>query len=77
LREYLKALADLQQLLGELNDGATVERLMELLREHGGSAQWLEAAGLVRGWAAGGAPVRREQLTHAWQRFRDCKAFWH
>lgn len=77
LRDYLKALADLQQLLGELNDAATVERLMEPLRGRDGSEQWLEAAGLVRGWAAGGAPVRREQLTHAWQRFRDCKAFWH
>src|SRR5262249_51956080 len=72
LREYLKSSADLQQLLGELNDGATVERLMELLREHDSSEQWLEAAGLVRGWAAGGAPARRTQLTQAWQRFRDC-----
>lgn len=77
LREYLKALAELQQLLGELNDGATVERLIELLRERAGSEQWLEAAGLVRGWAAGGAPARRTQLAQAWQRFRDCKVFWH
>ena len=77
LREYLKALADLQQLLGELNDATTVERLLEPLRERDGAEQWLEASGLVRGWAAGGSPARRTQLTQAWQRFRDCKTFWH
>jgi triphosphatase len=77
LREYLKALADLQQLLGELNDAATVERLLEPLRERDGADQCLEALGLVRGWAAGGSPARRGQLTLVWHRFRDCKPFWH
>lgn len=77
LREYLSALADLQELLGGLNDAATVERLLEPLRECDGAEQWLEAPGLMRGWAAGGTRVRREQLAHAWRRFRDCEVFWH
>jgi len=77
VREYLTALVDLQELLGGLNDAATVERLLEPLRESEGADQWLEAPGLIRGWAACGSRARLEQLGDAWQRFRDSKVFWH
>ncbi len=77
LREYLNALADLQELLGRLNDAATVERLLEPLRECDGAEQWLEAPGLLRGWAAASSRAHLEQLAHAWRRFRDSEVFWH
>ena len=77
VREYLSALAGLQELLGGLNDAATVERLLELLREAERAGQWLEAPGLVRGWAACSSRGRLEQLGDAWQRFSDSKVFWH
>jgi triphosphatase len=77
VREYLSALADLQELLGGLNDAVTVERLLEPLRESNGAGQWLEALGLIRGWAACGSRTRLDQLGDAWQHFRDCEAFWH
>jgi inorganic triphosphatase YgiF len=77
VREYLTTLADLQELLGGLNDAVTVERLLEPLRESDGAGQWLEAPGLIRGWAACGSRARLDQLGAAWQRFRDCKTFWH
>ncbi|HTS53010.1 MAG TPA: CHAD domain-containing protein [Burkholderiales bacterium] len=77
MREYLSGLADLQDVLGRLNDAATVERLLEPLRGCDGAEQWLEAPGLVRGWAAGSSRARLEQLSHAWRHFRDCETFWH
>jgi len=76
VREYLSGLADLQELLGGLNDAVTIERLLEPLRESEGANQWLEAPGLIRGWAACGSRARLDQLAEAWQRFEDSKVFW-
>jgi inorganic triphosphatase YgiF len=76
VREYLTTLADLQELLGGLNDAATIERLLEPLRESNGPGEWLEAPGLIRGWAASNSRTRLDQLGDAWQHFRDCKVFW-
>ena len=77
VREYLTTLADLQELLGGLNDAATVERLLEPVRESDGAGQWLEAPGLLRGWAACSSRARLDQIGDAWRRFHDGKAFWH
>ena len=76
VREYLTALAALQELLGGLNDAATVERLMKPLRESGDSRPQTEAPGLVRGWTAGATQARIDQLPQAWDRFRVCAIFW-
>mgnify|MGYP003693557071 CR=1 FL=1 len=57
VREYLNALAALQELLGGLNDAATVERLLEPLRETEGSGRRLEGVGLLRGWTAASTRV--------------------
>ena len=62
VREYLNALAALQELLGGLNDAATVERLLEPLRETEGSGQRLEGVGLLRGWTAASTRARLDQL---------------
>ena len=76
VREYLNALADLQELLGGLNDAATVERLLEPLRETEGSGQRLEGVGLLRGWTAASTRAHLDQLPTAWERFRQCGVFW-
>ena len=77
VRDYLTTLADLQALLGELNDAVTIERLLEPIRESDAAGHWLEAPGLIRGWAACKSRAHLDGLEDAWQHFRDCKAFWH
>jgi inorganic triphosphatase YgiF len=82
VRAHTAALADLQELLGTLNDAATVERLCTALREGVGASgnaaepQLLEAIGAVRGWAAATARDHLEQLPPAWKRFRGAETFW-
>ena len=76
VRSYTGALAALQELLGTLNDAATVERLCEALREGHDEAADREAVGAVRGWAAATAHDRLEQLPQAWKHFREVGTFW-
>jgi inorganic triphosphatase YgiF len=76
VKQYVSALAGLQELLGGLNDAATVERLCEALRRTDDSEASGEAIGLVRGWAAASAVAHLEQLPLAWKRFRDVEVFW-
>jgi inorganic triphosphatase YgiF len=76
VRSYTGALAELQELLGALNDAATVERLCDALREGHADAAYREAVGAVRGWAAATARDHLEQLPQAWKRFREVEPFW-
>jgi inorganic triphosphatase YgiF len=76
VKPYTNALATLQELLGGLNDAATVERLCEILRNEAAAHESGEAIGLVRGWAAASAHTHLEQLPAAWKRFRDVDEFW-
>jgi inorganic triphosphatase YgiF len=75
VKVYTSALAALQELLGGLNDAATVERLCEALRQ-GDGGTGPEAIGLVRGWAASSARAHLELLPAAWKRFREVEGFW-
>ena len=76
VRGYTGALAQLQELLGSLNDAATVERLCERLRDGREDASLIAAVGIVRGWAAAGARDHLAQLPKAWARFKDADKFW-
>jgi len=75
---YVDALAQLQSLLGGLNDAATVERLCEQMRPapERPDASLIEAIGLVRGWAIAVARTHLETLPTLWAAFRDAKKFW-
>ena len=75
-RAYTAALAGLQDLLGSLNDAATVERLCEVLREEGEDSTTPEVLGLARGWSAATARAHIERLPDAWKRFRQSEPFW-
>jgi CHAD domain-containing protein len=76
VREYLIALTGLQELLGGLNDAATVERLLEPLRRGESAGERGEAVGLLRGWTAAGTRARLDRLPKAWDEFRDRGVFW-
>jgi len=75
-RAYGAALAGLQELLGSLNDAATVERLCEALRDDPQDASVSEMFGLARGWSSATARAYIERLPEAWKRFRQCDPFW-
>jgi CHAD domain-containing protein len=69
-RTYVKALAKLQDVLGQFNDGAIAARLASELLGHD------PAAGVVHGWVAAQAAAREPELVKAQQRFDKAKCFW-
>ena len=75
-KAYTAALAGLQEVLGGLNDAATVERLCVTLRRAGEADALGESIGLLRGWAAAMAQAHLEALPLAWKRFRQADPFW-
>lgn len=75
VRDYIAATAELQEILGSLNDAAVTARLLAEL--NGGDATQLShAAGLVRGWSAARAAAGIGHLSHAWSRFEAARPFW-
>ncbi len=76
VRSYTTALAQLQELLGGLNDAATVSRLCDRLRHTEDDHGYREAIGLARGWAGATAEDHLEQLPDAWKAFKDADPFW-
>jgi inorganic triphosphatase YgiF len=76
VRDYVAAMARIQESLGALNDAVTAERLLETLRDDDPSALTLEAIGLLRGWAVSGHRGQLERLPRDWERFRDTEVFW-
>ncbi len=75
-RATLKRLARLQDILGAINDAATVGTLVgEVL--HGASGrQAAEARGILLGWSRGRAATLRRELGTAWKAFRAAEKFW-
>lgn len=71
-KRFLAQLAELQEELGLLNDGAAVSGLMAQL----GRLERSYAAGLVEGFSAAHAGPARVRITQAWKRFRAAKVFW-
>lgn len=70
---FLKRLAELQETLGHLNDGASTTALMQALADEGGRGL---AGGLVRGFVAGRAGDARKDIARAWKRLREVERFW-
>lgn len=75
-RRYLKALENLQDVLGDLNDEATTAMLMQQLSLHSQEALQQRACGLVLGWASGLARERLPDARKAWKAYAACKSFW-
>lgn len=75
-RELLTRLSRLQDVLGRINDAATVEHLMlDALGARPPHAQ-AEARGIMLGWSRGQALALRRELRAAWKAFRDCDTPW-
>ena len=75
-RDMLSHLARLQNILGAMNDAATVERLVhDAFGERSGKAMF-EARGILRGWSHGRALTLRRELRGAWKGFRGSQKFW-
>ena len=76
MRAYTRGLADLQNVLGVLNDAAVTGRLLvELAARHPGPDLG-EALGIVQGWTRQFTVERLGHLAEAWERFEDAKPFW-
>ena len=71
-RRYIRALGDLQEQLGVLNDAAVAASLMQ----HLGRAERGYAAGLVGGFVAASSGQQRSGIVRCWRRFRRCSPFW-
>lgn len=70
-KRYVAALADMQDILGVLNDLAVAERL---LAEMQGVPH--DALDLVRGWMEHERAAQKAELGKAWKRFSGRKTFW-
>ncbi len=76
VRRYVDALAGLQEVLGGLNDAATVDCLCQELRTAAAHEDVGESLGMLRGWSSALAEDHLSALPKAWKRFRDAERFW-
>ena len=73
---FLRQLTRLLGLLGDLNDLAVTERLLEALQGTRTNASLREARLLVLGWCAGHSQDQRARLKQRWQQFSGAEPFW-
>jgi CHAD domain-containing protein len=71
-KRYVAALAQLQDILGTLNDIAVAHRLLNEL-DNGTRHDTLA---LIRGWMEHDSAERVAELGKTWKRFADQKGFW-
>jgi len=76
VRRYLAALAELQEVLGMLNDAATTERLLQELEPTDRDPNLHAAKNLVLGWARGTSQARSDTLRCTWKQVGKQKVFW-
>ena len=76
VRDMLRRLARLQDILGAMNDAATAADLTERACAGARGASMLEARGMVLGWSRGRAATLRGELKDAWQAFHAAEKFW-
>jgi CHAD domain-containing protein len=69
---FIKATAQLQNVLGAHNDAAGADHFLSLPHEYDAA----RAAGLVTGWYARGAVIADERLEKDWKKFKKLKPFW-
>jgi len=75
VQEMLARLTRLQDILGAMNDAATVAGLMKGLGAKPGNAI-VEARGIVLGWSKGRAEMLGHELRAAWKAFRSSGKLW-
>jgi inorganic triphosphatase YgiF len=75
-RNYVRALSELQDLLGRFNDNALAWRLLDTLGTEESSPAYQQAIGYVRGWGAAEAERCCNQLPGAWKKFIKTQPWW-
>ena len=75
-RDTLQRLGDLQDILGAMNDAATVAGLMRQGFTGTRGKRVLEARGILLGWSRGRAVTLKRELRRAWKAFRAAERFW-
>ncbi len=78
-KNFIKALSEIQDRLGSLNDGAMVKhRLAELEKRGNGvdAALLAHTSGVITGWSAACVAADLKRLPEAWARFSEVRPFW-
>ena len=75
VRPYVQSLAAMQEVLGGLNDAATLLRLLPEAMA-GARAPDARVAGMIQGWSAAATHLQLDALGRAWDRWRRQKPFW-
>jgi triphosphatase len=75
-RAALKRLSRLQDILGAMNDAATVAKLITHGFARVPGQRGLEARGILLGWSRGRATTLKRELQSAWKEFRAAEKFW-
>lgn len=75
-RNYVRALSELLDLLGRLNDDAVAWRLLDTLGAQVSSPPYQQAVGYLRGWSAADAERCHSQLAEAWEQFIKTPPWW-
>ncbi len=75
VRPYVQSLAAVQDVLGSLNDAATLLRLLEEALA-GARAPDARVAGMIQGWSAASTHLQLDALRRAWDHWRRQKPFW-
>ena len=76
VRETLKRLSRLQNILGAMNDAATAANLMAHGFDGAPDRCTLEAKGILLGWSRGREATLRRGLKSAWKAFGAAGRFW-
>jgi len=75
LRPYVESLAAMQDVLGGMNDAATMLRLLEQAQT-GARAPDARVAGMIQGWSAASTHLQLDALSRAWKHWQRQKPFW-
>jgi len=75
LRPYVQSLAGMQEVLGGLNDAATLLRLLPAVMA-GAHAPDPRIGGMIEGWSAATTHLQLDALSRAWEHWQRQKPFW-
>ena len=76
VRAALHRLSGLQDILGAINDAATMADLMAHGFDGAGGMEVAEAKGILLGWSRGRAETLKRELKNAWKSFHAAGRFW-
>lgn len=76
VRETLRRLSRLQDVLGAINDSAMAADLTAQGCRGARDGNVLEARGIMLGWSRGRAATLKRELSGAWKEFRSAGRFW-